>query len=127
MAKNQGRITGGEGMNDYVYVKESRYPPPRQGCIDAGFDYIHEGPDYTILAGEYHCPDCRQRLPAKRKLIQDAALLDELRRANDLKEHRNQLQEQGLWREPEVQVVRQYTPYRPQTPQQPKSKGGIPL
>ena len=111
-------------MNDYVYVKESRYPPPRQGCIDAGFDYIHEGPDYTILAGEYHCPDCRQRLPAKRKLIQDAALLDELRRANDLKEHRNQLQEQGLWSEPPpVQVVRQYTP--PPAPINTSQLGGI--
>jgi len=56
---------------------------------------------------------------------QKELLLVEQRRANDLLQRKIELMERKEWNVPEVQTYRPI--YRPQTPQQPKSKGGIPL
>lgn len=114
-------------MSEYIYGEESRYPPPRQECIEAGFDYPHEGPDHIVLAGEYSCPSCQPRIAQKRMLTANIAIADEMRRANDLKEREITAKEQGYWQEPEVRWVRpKYTPPPRQIePPKPKRKGAI--
>jgi hypothetical protein len=112
-------------MSEYIYGEESRYPPPRQECIEAGFDYPHEGPDHIVLAGEYSCPSCQPRIAQKRMLAANIAIADEMRRANDLEERKITAKEQGYWQEPEVRVVRPYVPSaRVEQPKQ-LSKGGM--
>lgn len=112
-------------MNGYVYSEENRHPPPRQECIDAGFDYPHEGPEYVVLAGEHSCPPCRQRLSQKLMLIEMRRTNDEIRRTNDLKQQELNAKIDGYWQEPEVRVVRQYIPPQRAEPQKSKPKGGI--
>ena len=112
-------------MSEYIYGEESRYPPPRQECIEAGFDYPHEGPDHIVLAGEYSCPSCQPRIAQKRMLTANIAIADEMRRANDLKEEELRGTARNNWQEPEVPLPRQYP-----TPTQPEKlnftrKGGI--
>ena len=100
-------------------VESSRHRPPRQECIDAGWDFSHEasGGD-EILMGETRCPACRPRVIEKEKMRLQIALLEEQRRANDLKE-----------RELEILNTREYPESRPRytpPPPVPKlQKGGI--
>ena len=64
------------------------------------------------------CPECYAK-------ESQAIIAREAIRANDLKEQEIKARIDGYWQEPEVQVVRQYTPYRPQVPQKQKPKGGM--
>ena len=81
-------------------LETSRHKPPRQECIDAGWDFPHEGDGLQVLAGEWDCPPCRLRAMEKRLTHIQIDLLKEQRRANDLKERELQLREVGEWVEP---------------------------
>ena len=76
-------LEGEEVMEEHQEV--SRHKPPRQDCVDAGFDYPHEGWGLVILAGEWHCPACEPRAREKDRINIQNQMLVEQRRANDLK------------------------------------------
>lgn len=75
----------------------SRHKQPRPDCIDAGWDFPHEGPGLVILVGEYECPACEPRLIQKQSLIMQQELLLEQKTANELKERELYLREAGDW------------------------------
>jgi hypothetical protein len=64
------------------------------------------------------CPECHAR-------ESQSIIAREMRRANDLKEREVIAKEQGYWQEPEVRVVRQYTPPARVEQPKPQSKGGM--
>ena len=76
---------------------EQRHPNPRADCIEVGWDYPHEAKGWNILAGEWDCPACRPRASEKLRLIIQQDMLEEQRRANDLRERELSLREQGDW------------------------------
>lgn len=56
---------------------------------------------------------------------QQALLIAEMRRSNDLQEKINKAKVDGYWQEPEVKVVHQYTPSARVEQPKPQSKGGM--
>ena len=67
-------------------LETSRHKRPRQECIDAGWDFPHEGDGVDVLVGELGCPSCRPRVKEKVNLNIQQEMLVAIRRANDLEE-----------------------------------------
>ena len=106
-------------------LEVSRHKPPRQECIDAGWDFPHEGPGLVILAGESDCPVCAPKAMQKMRMRLDMELLDEQKRTNSLKDKEMVLAEEGVrWVEPRQQPRPTYI-VPPATPNKPKARGGM--
>ena len=103
-------------------LETSRHKPPRQECIDAGWDFPHEGDGIDVLVGELGCPSCRPKVKEKVNLNIQQEILAEMRRANDLKDQELFMRQEGEWVEPK-------RTYRPAYIMPPKptstGKGGI--
>ncbi len=103
-------------------LETSRHKPPRQECIDAGWDFPHEGDGIDVLVGELGCPSCRPKVKEKVNLSIQQEMLVEIRRSNDLKEKELFIRQEGEWVEPK-------RTYRPTYIMPPKptstGKGGI--
>jgi hypothetical protein len=103
----------------------SRHKPPRHDCIEAGFDYPHEGKGLSILAGEWHCPACESRALKKLELQLEIDKLEGQLRNNELKEEELYQRENAGWVEAPLPrpPQRQYH-FPPQQTQQ-AGKGGV--
>lgn len=76
----------------------SRHKLPRPDCIEAGWDFPHEGRGLAILVGESDgCPACAPRALLKHKLIMEQEVLQQQIVANELKEQELYLRETGRW------------------------------
>ena len=108
-------------------LEVSRHKPPRQECIDAGWDFPHEGPGLVILAGESDCPVCAPRAMQKMRMRLDMELLDEQKRTNSLKDKEMVLAEEGVrWVEPKPRPA-PVNVLPPSVKPDTKGKGGIRL
>jgi len=74
-----------------------RHKLPRPDCIEAGYDYPHEGWGLTILVSERDCPACAPRALLKHKLIMEQEVLHQQIVANELKEQELLLRETGRY------------------------------
>ena len=106
-------------------LEVSRHKPPRQDCVEAGFDYPQEGWGLVILAGEWSCPACEPRAKEKDLINLQDQMLVEQRRANDLKQEELYQREKAYWVDAPLPkpAYRQYT--LPDKQPQQTGKGGM--
>ena len=110
-------------MEEHQEIK--RHKPPRHDCIEAGFDYPHEGKGLSILAGEWHCPACESRALKKLELQLEIDKLEKQQRNNELKQEELYQKERAGWVDAPLPkpVYRQYT--LPEKQSQQIGKGGM--
>ena len=117
-------------MEEHQEIK--RHRPPRQDCIEAGFDYPHEGWGLITLAGEWSCPACeprareKNRINTQEKLLQTQGdLLIEQRKSNNLKEQEILMRENGEWKQFTPKIKAPYVPVKEEKQPQQTGKGGM--
>ena len=103
----------------------SRHKPPRQDCMDAGYDYPHEGWGLVILAGEWHCPACTPRAWQKWDRGLEIEKIVEQKRFNDQKEIEILRRQQGEWEDDNPKPRTMTKIVLPEPPKQPSTRGGI--
>ena len=104
-------------------LETSRHKRPRQECIDAGWDFPHEGDGVDVLVGELGCPSCKPRVKEKVNLNIQQEMLVEIRRSNDLKEKELFIRQEGEWVEAKARPRPKYL--LPPPPPQKLQKRGI--